>query len=124
MDTILVYNQMSYDGLLITSLYNSVQAQVSDLSVIPGIISSSFSGASTQQVVMGVIFMGLMILLVLPMWVVLRKRFKTHERVFDLLSSIESEDVMREIQILLYISNILNNYDESKEKLKLNVLDY
>jgi hypothetical protein len=68
--------------------------------------------------------MAAMIVLIIPMCIILRKRFKTHERVFDLLSSIESEDVSKEIQSLLYICNILSNYNESQEKLKLNVLDY
>lgn len=86
---------MSYDRLLINSLYTKVQAQTSDLTIIPGIINDSFSAAYTQQVVLGVIFMASIVILVIPMCIVLRKRYKTHEKVFDLLSSIDCEDVHR-----------------------------
>jgi len=123
-DTYLVYKRMNYDSLLIRSLYNIVQGQTTSLTVIPGIIDSSFNDAYKKQVILGLVMMVIMLALVIPMCLVLRKRFKTHERMFDLLSSVESEDVAREIQSLLYISNILNNYNESKDKLRLNLLDY
>lgn len=55
---------------------------------------------------------------------VLRNRFTAHEKVFDLLSSIDSAQVAREIESLLYIDNILSNYNESERTLKLNMLDY
>lgn len=123
-DTTLIFKQKSYDKLLIDDLYSNVQNQTAPMSIIYNLINDSFSTAYTRQVIFGVIFMAAMIVLIIPMCIILRKRFKTHERVFDLLSSIESEDVSKEIQSLLYICNILSNYNESQEKLKLNVLDY
>ena len=91
----MIAGQRSYDGLLIDSLYNIIQKQVSNVSAISSIISDRFKAANTQQVIFGVIFMAAMIFLVIPMCFVLRKRFKTHERVFDLLSSVECGDVTK-----------------------------
>lgn len=63
-------------------------------------------------------------LLLIPMSVVLRKRYETHERVYDLLASVDSEEVIKETKSLLYISNILHNYNESHQIIKGNVMDY
>lgn len=55
---------------------------------------------------------------------VLRKRTEIHERVYDLLASVDSEEIVKEVRSLLYISNILGNYNESQSILKSNILDY
>jgi len=47
------------------------------------------------------------ILLLVPGWIVLNLRLPVHEKIFDLLASVDAEMVAKEIQSLNYISNIL-----------------
>jgi len=105
-------------------IYREVESQTSDYPLVSSIISSSFDSSNTKQMAIGIALIGLAVLLVIPMIIMLHKRLNIHERVFDLLSSIDGMQVKREIESLLYISNILNNYDESREQLKTNVMEY
>jgi hypothetical protein len=54
----------------------------------------------------------------------LRKRAQVHEKVFDLIVSIDSALVTQELNSLRYILNILRNYEETSDVLKMNVLGY
>jgi hypothetical protein len=54
----------------------------------------------------------------------LRKRARVHEKVFDLIVSIDSALVTQELNSLRYILNILRNYEETSDVLKMNVLGY
>jgi hypothetical protein len=64
------------------------------------------------------------VLSLVPGWLFLRTRLPLHEKIFDLLVSVDVDMVMKEIQSLNYITNILKNYQESSEILKNNVMDY
>jgi len=59
-----------------------------------------------------------------PVCLLLRKRFALHEKVFDLLASVDSEMVAKEIQSLNYIANILKNYEDSHAIMKDNFMGY
>jgi len=47
-----------------------------------------------------------------------------HEKVFDLLASVDSEMVAKEIQSLNYVANILKNYEDSHAIMKDNFMGY
>ena len=63
-------------------------------------------------------------LMIIPLCCVLRKRRELHLKIFDLMVSIDINLVKRELHSLHYISNILLNYQETNDVLKMNVLEY
>ena len=63
-------------------------------------------------------------LLLVPSCCLLQKRLLMHEKVYDLLVSIDPVQVSAEIGSLEYIGNILRNYKDSNEVMKANVLGY
>jgi len=64
------------------------------------------------------------IISLVPVCLLLHKRFTLHEKVFDLMTSIDSEMAAKEIQSLNYVSNILKNYDDSHIIMKDNFMGY
>ena len=64
------------------------------------------------------------IISLVPVCLLLGKRFALHEKVFDLMVSVDSEMVAKEIQSLNYIANILKNYEDSHAIMKDNFMGY
>jgi hypothetical protein len=78
-----------HSGLLFPHLLTQVRYQTSSLIQFSDIVSKSFDSADTIQLVLGVVFTTLIIICIFPMCLALRMRGGAHERVFDLLSSID-----------------------------------
>jgi len=62
--------------------------------------------------------------MIVPLCCILRKRRELHLKIFDLIVSIDIDLVRKELHSLHYISNILLNYQETNDVLKMNVLEY
>jgi len=77
-DIYLNSNKKKKDFLLISSLYSQVDNQTSNITLIPTTIENAFAEAHNKQLAFGLIFIGVMVLLLLPMTIVLRQRFKAH----------------------------------------------
>ena len=60
--------------------------------------------------VFGIVCTVTLLLFFVPLTLVLRKKSGLHERVFDLLTSIDSEEITKQVDILLYTDRIVNNY--------------
>ena len=80
--------QTQQDSVLLPYMYRQVESQTSDYSVVPSIVSSSFDSSNSKQFAIGISFMVITVLFIVPLLIMLNKRLRIHERVFDLLSSI------------------------------------
>ena len=87
-------------------------------------ITESVSQSDNSTKIFGIAISLSTLLLVIPIALFLRKRFALHEKVFDLMASVDAEAVADEVKSLLYVSNIVNNYQESEQKLQNNVISY
>lgn len=74
------------------------------------LIDDSIAKTEKEGLIIEVASAVLVGLLLIPLGIVLRRRLHIHEKVFDLIVSVESSLVVNEINSLAYISNILKNY--------------
>jgi len=87
-------------------------------------IEASLDKTKRSSLIIGLSFTFFIVLLLLPLIIVLRKRLPQHEKVFDLIASVEADLIVKEIKSLNYIINILKNYQDSNEILKANIMGY
>jgi hypothetical protein len=73
-------------------------------------IDKQISQDSERSLLVQVGMIILVVLLLVPGYAFLRSRLPLHEKIFDLVVSIDVDLVIKEIQSLKYISNIVKKY--------------
>jgi hypothetical protein len=99
-------------------------AQTQNCSFLSPIIDEAVEDSQSLATAVHIGLMLVIVLLVLPSFILLRRRLSLHEKVFDLLASIDGEQVASEINSLEHVANILRNSRESSEIMKMNVVGY
>ena len=110
---------ISLFGLQTIPYINTTTAKTLKEHIINNIEKSSHSAK-----VFGIILTICIAPLVIPLFLILRKRFALHERVFDLLTSVDVDEIEKEIKTLIYTSNIVYNYLQYSGALKENMLHF
>lgn len=121
------FNLMSRLKLWDTTLsysYTVPVAGIQNCTFISPLINEAVKHKETISIAVHIALIFVIALLLIPSYLLLRRRLSLHEKVFDLLASIDAEQVASEIRSLDYICNILRNYKESNEIMKMNVLGY
>jgi len=100
-------------NLVISSTYSvNVVKMLNATEFLPA-IEASLDKTKRSSLIIGLSFTFFIMLLLLPLIIVLRKRLPQHEKVFDLIASVEADLIIKEIKSLNYIINILKNYQDS-----------
>lgn len=76
-------------------------------------IDESLATTKANSLIIGLAFIILIAILIIPLGIAFRKRLPRHEEVFDIIVSVEVELIALEIKSLNYIVNILKHYQDS-----------
>jgi hypothetical protein len=116
--------QLSLYDTVMKATYSPTIADIQNCSYLSAIIDKGVNQAQGVSIAVHIALMALITILILPLFCLLRNRLSLHEKIFDLLVSIDPAEVEKEVKSLEYICNILRNFKESNDIMKMNVLDY
>lgn len=86
-----------FSNIMELTIYDQAQKNINVSSKVGlrGIIKQSIEKSRLNYIIYGIVCAIILLLLLIPLCLVLRKRYETHERVYDLLASIDSEEVIK-----------------------------
>jgi len=111
-------------GIMMYLTYSNSVTTIQNVTNFGTYIDGSITASKHNNIVIELSMCAIILIMIIPLCCVLRKRRGLHLKIFDLIVSIDIDLVKRELHSLHYISNILLNYQETGDVLKINVLEY
>ena len=111
-------------GIMMYLTYSNSFTTIQNVTNFSTYIDDSITASKHNNIIIELSMCAAIFLMIIPLCCVLRKRRELHLKIFDLIVSIDIDLVKKELHSLHYISNILLNYQETNDVLKMNILEY
>jgi hypothetical protein len=99
-----------YDSTIISlNFWGQVEAILEDVSPVQGIVSTEIEETITPNIIYLVLLSICLVATILPIFWLLKKRVKKHVDIYDLIVSVEGEQIGQELKKLENIISIVNN---------------
>jgi hypothetical protein len=105
------------------ALVVSTYVNITEISKGKPIVTDAIDKNVKQNLIYGLLSVAAILLLTLPLHCLLKRRFKLHERIYDLFTAIDTSEIETELKNLITISNAVQQCHQFKDDVKSNSLD-